>query len=81
MQRNNLLKNLMISGIPNDNLKINVYEYIDTRQKVYGILKTLDDTLSDTDYRLKIFEPVEGKTTHAVKVMMNDVEKKKKIIK
>ncbi len=80
VQRNNLVKNLMISGISNENMLINGNELVDTNQKVIVILKQLDDSLNENDYELKKFDPPDGKETHLVKIIMNDIDKKKKIL-
>ena len=79
-QRNSMIKNLMISGIPNVDMKIDNINCTDANQKVLGILSKIDDTITERDYQLQIFEPAEGKVTHSVKVIMNDVNKKKAIM-
>ena len=80
VQRTHLARNVMITGVPNDNLAINDSVLTNTDEKVLAILNQLDDGINDSDYELKTFEPPEGRTTHSVKVIFNCMDTKKKII-
>ena len=82
VQRNNLAKNLVISGIPTGNLKYENVELCTTLQKVQAILSAIHAIHAPVDIEnssLYSFTTAQGKSTHTVKLTL-DIESKKKVL-
>ena len=79
VQRNNLAKNLVISGIPTGNLKYENVELCTTLQKVQAILSAIHAPVDIENSSLYSFATAQGKSTHTVKLTL-DIESKKKVL-
>ena len=80
IQCNNLIKNVMITGIPNNNVIIGNAHYSDTKEKIDGILRRIDVVLDYDDYELRTFEISDERTTHAAKMIFKDIETKTRLM-
>ena len=83
LQRNNLAKNAMITGIPNNPLILDNNPVDDPKEKVKAILNELNTDLSDQDYSIRVFDPFtrhDGTITHSAKVTFHSIEKKKQTL-
>ncbi len=83
LQRNNLAKNAMITGIPNDPLILDDNPVDDPEEKAKAILKELNPNLRDQDYSIRVFDPFtrhDGTITHSAKVTFHSIDKKKQTL-
>ena len=83
MQRNNLAKNIMITGVPDTALVIAGAEYNTPEEKIHAIIKELNPAVSPNNYKIKMFDPftaINGTVTHCAKVIMDTVELKQTTI-
>ena len=83
LQRNNLAKNAMITGIPDDLLICNDNSVDDPEGKVKAILKALNPALRSEDYSIRLFDPFtkqDGAITHSAKVTFQSIDIKKQTL-
>ena len=52
-QRTPVAKNLMVTGIPNDDIEWSGSRYIDGKEKVLAILDAIDVLLDENNYEIK----------------------------
>ena len=79
IQRNNLAKNLVISGIPTGNLKYDNVELCTPLEKVQAILTAIHAPVGIDNSSLYSCSAGQGKSTHTVKLTLDIENKKKKI--
>ena len=80
IQRNNLAKNVMITGIPNNDVIIGNVQYSETKEKIDGILRQIDVVIEDDDYELKTFEISDQRTTHVARMIFKDMHTKVRLM-
>ena len=83
MQRNNLAKNAMITGIPNTPLVKDGMNVDDPTEKVKAILNELNPTLNDAHFSIRMFDPFtkeDGTVTHSAKVTFQSIDMKKQTL-
>ena len=83
LQRNNLAKNAMITGIPNVPLIRDDNSVDEPEDKVKAILNELNPDLTNQDYTIRMFDPftkIDGTITHSAKITFKSIEKKKETL-
>ena len=83
LQRRDLAKNAMITGIPNEPLDRNGDQLDDPEEKVKAILNELNPDLTTQDYSIRLFDPftrLNGSITHSAKVTFLSIDKKKETL-
>ena len=83
LQRNNLAKNAMITGIPNGPLVLNGNPVNDPEEKVKAIVNELNPDLNDQDYSVRMFDPFtkhDGTVTLSAKITFQSINKKKETL-
>ena len=78
-QRTLIAKNLMITGIPNDDIKWGDRRYIDEKEKVLAILDAIDVSLVENNYEIFLFAHHE-KLTSSTQLISSNFEKKKTVL-
>ena len=63
-----MAKNVMVTGIPNEDIELDDVTLSDTSQEVDAILRGIDVVLHEDQYLIKTFEVHGDKPTHAVKL-------------
>ena len=83
LQRNNLAKNAMITGIPDTPLIINNNSIDEPEEKVKAILNELNPNLRNQDYSIRVFDPFtkhDGSITRSAKVTFTSIDTKKETL-
>ena len=83
LQRNNLAKNAMVTGIPNDPLIVGNNSVDDPKEKVIAILNELNPNLNEHEYSIYMFDPFtrhDGTITHSAKVTFHSIDIKKQTL-
>ena len=81
LQKENISKNAIITGIPNENLELNDGTYEMTTVKVSAIIQLLDNDINEADYNLVAFHSAQGRQTRNCKLTYNNLQKKDAVIK
>ena len=83
LQRNNLAKNAMITGIPDTPLIINNNSIDEPEEKVKAILNELNPNLRNQDYSIRVFDSFtkhDGSITRSAKVTFTSIDTKKETL-
>ena len=79
IQRNNLAKNIIISGIPVDDMTHNDVALTTADEKIVAILQSIGVSLEQQEYEFYSFPPGVGRNTHSAKLAV-DLPTKKSIM-
>ena len=79
VQKRELRNNLIILGIPNDDLTYDGTVYQSSDEKVAVVLTELCPNIDTSAYNLTAFPPAEGRTTHVCKIAFNDYDTKMEV--
>ena len=75
-QRNNLAKNLIITGISTENFSYDDQELVTHEEKLNAIFTDIGLSINPEHYELYAFPPGEGRNTHSIKITVNLALKK-----
>ena len=75
-----LAKNLIITGIPNNDIVWGDDTYSDNTEKVVVILGAINASLEDGSYVLKIFDSLPERQTFSAKLIFNDTATKNMVL-
>ena len=80
-KRKEIVNNIMMTGIPNNVLKINDLELTDDKEKIRGIFNYINcPEISDYKYDITSLPSYQNKNTHSVKLKFGENNDVKKII-
>ena len=79
-QRVLLAKNLMITGIPRNDVEWGENRYTDKKEKVEAVLEAIEANLTEDSYELKVFDADTDRPTFAAKLIFNDTETKNTVL-
>ena len=80
VQKKELMNNVIITGIPNDNVTIDDITYQSNEEKVALILTETCD-INTEDYEITPYKAAENRLTYVCKVVFKDFEMKMKVLK
>ena len=80
-EKEHLNKNVVITGVPNDDLVFEGITYTTTKEKIAAVLQKVDIMITDNSYELISFPSAEGRTTHTCKLVFDNLQKKDSVIK
>lgn len=83
LQRKDLAKNVMVTGIPDGPLLLDNDSIDDPMEKVKVVLREVNNNLNEDDYSIFMFDPFtkdDGSITHSAKVTFTSIDLRKQIL-
>ena len=78
--RSKLAKNMMITGIPIEDVVWNEQTISDNNENVMAILSSIDISLNEDAYELKLFDSDNERPTFSAKLIFNDITDKNDVL-